>query len=225
MSAETLHPWPSLARPTFVRRSGFLTRIIGAHGARMDSDIQFDDVQLQQPAMARLPSQDYLKTGASASKQSLNDDFQIIPSIYLDHRGLNLTDIPGLVDPIAAVRYYTSKLAARRIHVIDVDGARSGNVHNLVVIRRIIDEVCLIDAQSSGEKTAATTIQVGGGIRSYQAAADILRIDPRIQVIVGTMAVEEQQTVLKLIQDFPQRILAGLEVCKGAVATRGAMEV
>lgn len=99
---------------------------------------------------------------------------------------------------------------ARRLHLVDLDGARSGEPVNDALIRRI---------------TAALSIpvQLGGGVRTAARAEELLAcgID---RVILGTVALDNPQLVRDLAQRHPGRIVVGIDARDGRVATRGWIE-
>lgn len=96
---------------------------------------------------------------------------------------------------------------ARRLHLVDLDGARSGDPVNDAVIRRI---------------TAALSIpvQLGGGVRSAERADDLLSFGLD-RVILGTVALEQPELVGSLAARHPGRIVVGIDAKEGRVATRG----
>jgi phosphoribosylformimino-5-aminoimidazole carboxamide ribotide isomerase len=113
-------------------------------------------------------------------------------------------------DPIAVALRWQSA-GARRIHVVDLDGARSGNAaqHDLVIA---IAEACKVP------------IQVGGGIRSFDDAGVLLEagID---RVILGTAAVKDPELISTLITTFgAASVVAGIDARAGHVATDGWIE-
>ncbi|MCR5322391.1 MAG: 1-(5-phosphoribosyl)-5-[(5-phosphoribosylamino)methylideneamino]imidazole-4-carboxamide isomerase [Lachnospiraceae bacterium] len=100
-------------------------------------------------------------------------------------------------DPLVVARDWKAK-GAEFIHVIDLDGARSGESPNLQIIRNIVDETGLF-------------IQTGGGIRSLEAINS--RIEAGVgRVIIGTRAVNEPEFVREAIKKFgADRIVVGLD--------------
>lgn len=97
---------------------------------------------------------------------------------------------------------------AERLHIVDLDGARSGKPQNLNVIREIV-EVC-------GE----VPVQLGGGIRSEEIVQMYLDIGVRY-VIIGTKAVSEPHFVNDLCLSFPGHVIIGLDARDGKVAIDG----
>lgn len=110
-------------------------------------------------------------------------------------------------DPVAtAVRWVDA--GARRLHIVDLDGANAGRPVNAPVIKAI----------------AATfpdlPIQVGGGVRDEEAAQQYLDVGVSY-VILGTNAVTVPHFVSDMCAEFPGRIIVGLDVREGRVAIDG----
>lgn len=113
-------------------------------------------------------------------------------------------------DPVAvAVRWLEQ--GARRIHLVDLDGAFAGVPKNADVVKRIC-------AACKG-----VPVQIGGGIRSTDTAQAYL--DAGIQyLIIGTLAVKQPEFVDQLCSDFPGHVIVGLDANDGFVATDGWAE-
>jgi len=109
-------------------------------------------------------------------------------------------------DPVAQAIDW-QRQGAERLHLVDLDGARSGEPVNDGVVRAI---------------TAALTIpvQLGGGVRSAERAEELLACGLD-RVILGTMAIENPQLVRELAARHPGRIVVGIDARQGKVATRG----
>lgn len=113
-------------------------------------------------------------------------------------------------DPVAVARRWLSE-GARRIHLVDLDGAFAGEPRNAQVVR----DIC----SACGE----VPVQIGGGIRSVETAQAY--IDAGIQsLIIGTLAVKEPEFVDKLCSLFPGHVIVGLDANDGFVATEGWAE-
>lgn len=100
---------------------------------------------------------------------------------------------------------------ARRIHLVDLDGAFAGEPRNAQVVR----EVCEI----SGD----VPVQIGGGIRSLETAQAYIDAGVRY-LIIGTLAVKAPDFVDGLCQRFPDQVIVGLDANDGFVATEGWAE-
>lgn len=109
-------------------------------------------------------------------------------------------------DPLAAAQAWV-RAGAEHLHVVDLDGARRGEPVNLAQLRRIA--------------AAGVPVQYGGGLRSLQAI-DAALAAGATRVILGTVAFAEPD-VLRAALDVhgPERILVGVDVRGGRVATHG----
>jgi phosphoribosylformimino-5-aminoimidazole carboxamide ribotide isomerase len=96
---------------------------------------------------------------------------------------------------------------AQRLHVIDLDGAAGGKPRNITVIEDIVKRVNL-------------PVQLGGGIRDEATVAKLLDIGVD-RVILGTVAVENQELVKSLCQKYGEAIVVGIDARDGYVATHG----
>ena len=109
-------------------------------------------------------------------------------------------------DPVAVALDWRSQ-GARRLHVVDLDGAASGEVRNMAVIEAIV-------------KRAGLPVQLGGGIRD-EATVDRLIGVGIDRVILGTVAVEKPELVKSLCRRFGEAIAVGIDARDGHVATHG----
>jgi len=97
---------------------------------------------------------------------------------------------------------------ARRLHIVDLDGAFKGEPVNAEVIHDI------------AEAFPDMPIQVGGGIRSEASVEVYIQAGVRF-VIIGTRAVKEPHFISDLCVEFPTHIIVGLDARDGKVATDG----
>ncbi|MDS4070589.1 MAG: 1-(5-phosphoribosyl)-5-[(5-phosphoribosylamino)methylideneamino]imidazole-4-carboxamide isomerase [Candidatus Competibacter sp.] len=110
-------------------------------------------------------------------------------------------------DPVAMAERWV-KAGARRLHLVDLNGAFAGQPVNAQVIRRI--------AQTFPD----LPIQVGGGIRDEQTVDAYL--DAGVQfVIIGTKAVQDPHFISDLCLEYPGHVIVGLDAKNGRVATNG----
>lgn len=110
-------------------------------------------------------------------------------------------------DPVAMAERWV-EAGARRLHIVDLNGAFAGQPVNAQVIRRI--------AQAFPE----LPIQIGGGIRNEETVETYL--DAGVQyVIIGTKAVQEPHFVSDLCLEYPGHIIVGLDAKDGRAATNG----
>jgi phosphoribosylformimino-5-aminoimidazole carboxamide ribotide isomerase len=141
---------------------------------------------------------------------------QIIPAIDLLngqcvrlHQGDYAQVTTFSEDPVAQALAWQSQ-GARRLHLVDLDGARSGEPVNDDAVRAI---------------SAALTIpvQLGGGVRSAERAEALLACGLD-RVILGTVAIEQPELVEALARRHPGRVIVGIDARDGMVATRGWLE-
>lgn len=109
-------------------------------------------------------------------------------------------------DPLDAARRWLEQ-GARALHVVDLDGARSGEPKNLDHVRRIAAE-------------ASVPVQFGGGLRDAAAVAAALDAGAA-RVVLGTAALAEPQLVAALAADHGERIVVGVDARSGRVAVEG----
>ena len=111
-------------------------------------------------------------------------------------------------DPVAMAKHWTAQ-GAKRLHIVDLNGAIAGRPKNEKVIRDMIAAV--------GDKAA---IQLGGGIRDLDAIESY--IDAGVTyVIVGTAAVKNPGFLSDACYAFPGHVIAGLDAKDGKVAVEG----
>ena len=111
-------------------------------------------------------------------------------------------------DPVAMARHWAAQ-GARRLHIVDLNGAAAGRPKNEKIIRQIIGAV--------GEQVP---IQLGGGIRDLDTIESYL--DAGVQyVVIGTAAVKNPGFLSDACYAFPGRIIAGLDARDGKVAVEG----
>lgn len=97
-------------------------------------------------------------------------------------------------------------LGARRIHVVDLDGAFAGRRVNAALVRGI--------SAAAGE----VPVQVGGGIRDLDEIESYLAVGVS-QVIVGTRAIEDPGFLEAAASRFPEQVILGLDARAGRAAT------
>ena len=100
---------------------------------------------------------------------------------------------------------------ARRIHLVDLDGAFAGEPRNAEVVSRICDI------------SEEVPVQIGGGIRSLETAQAYIDAGVRY-LIIGTLAVKAPDFVDGLCKHFPDHVIVGLDANNGFVATEGWAE-
>jgi phosphoribosylformimino-5-aminoimidazole carboxamide ribotide isomerase len=110
-------------------------------------------------------------------------------------------------DPLEMASKWVSE-GARRLHVIDLDGAATGTPVNAEVIKTIADTY------------PELPIQVGGGIRNADSVQIYLEAGVQY-AIIGTKAVSAPHFVNDMCLEFPGHIIVGLDAKDGKVAING----
>ncbi len=111
-------------------------------------------------------------------------------------------------DPGAVARHWVEQ-GARRIHLVDLNGAVAGRPRNEPAIRAIVDTV-----------GGNVPVQLGGGIRDLDTIERYLD-DGISYVIIGTAAVKNPGFLHDACSAFPGQIIVGLDARDGKVATDG----
>jgi phosphoribosylformimino-5-aminoimidazole carboxamide ribotide isomerase len=140
---------------------------------------------------------------------------QVIPAIDLKggacvrmERGDLATATVYDRDPVARAKAFVAA-GARRLHVIDLDGA-FGSGENLRAIERICAE-------------SGVPVQTGGGIRTLEIAEARLAAGAS-EIILGTLVVEEERIARNIIGQLGARVIAGIDARGDEVATHGWAE-
>jgi phosphoribosylformimino-5-aminoimidazole carboxamide ribotide isomerase len=113
-------------------------------------------------------------------------------------------------DPLEAARGWTEE-GATYLHVVDLDGAKTGEPKNLENLKRIVDEL-------------GVPVQYGGGLRSALAVGDALAAGAA-RVILGTAAFTQAGLLEQVLGEHgKERILVSVDVRGGHVTTAGWTE-
>ena len=109
-------------------------------------------------------------------------------------------------NPVDAAKNWES-MGARRLHVIDLDGAKAGQPINLDIVSEIV-------------KNTSIPVQFGGGIRNMNNIAKIfsLGID---RIILGSAAVMDFNLIVDSCKNFGDKIIISLDAKKGEIAIEG----
>jgi len=113
-------------------------------------------------------------------------------------------------DPEAVARRWES-LGAELIHIVDLDGAFTGNQVNLDTIGKIRQSVKI-------------PLQVGGGIRNAESITRLFSLGIG-RVIIGTAAIDDPEFLKYSCSRYPGRVLIGIDAKDGMVAIKGWEEV
>ncbi len=112
-------------------------------------------------------------------------------------------------DPVGMARSFVA-VGARRLHIVDLDGARDGMPTQADLIAKMI-------------AAAAVPCQLGGGVRSLETVGRYLAAGVD-RVVVGSVAIESPELLVEMATAFPGRIVLGLDARDGRVATRGWLD-
>lgn len=114
-------------------------------------------------------------------------------------------------DPVAVARDFQAR-GATWLHVVDLDGAKSGRPENIDTIRAIVEGTEL-------------RVEVGGGIRDDATAERLLGIGVT-RVVIGTRALRDWEWFAALAgrDDMAGRVMLGLDAREGRVAVAGWTE-
>jgi len=109
-------------------------------------------------------------------------------------------------DPVAMARRW-AEAGAPRLHIVDLDGAFAGQMHNFGVIQAMLQAISI-------------PVQLGGGLRDLDAISRALEAGVQ-RVVLGTSALEQWDTLVAATQRFPGQVCVGIDSHNGQVATRG----
>ncbi len=113
-------------------------------------------------------------------------------------------------EPLEVAKKWASQ-GAKRLHVVDLDGARTGIPKNIEIIKAIVKETNI-------------PVQAGGGIRNMDIIEEMIDfgID---RIILGTTAVKNPNLLAKVCEKFGDRIAVSIDAKEGRVATEGWTQV
>lgn len=114
-------------------------------------------------------------------------------------------------DPVSMAGIWAAK-GARRLHIVDLNGAFAGTPVNAQIVTAI------------AKAYPDLPIQIGGGIRSLESIEFYLNAGVSY-VIIGTAAVKDPDFVRQACEAFPGKIIVGIDAMDGMVATDGWAEV
>ena len=109
-------------------------------------------------------------------------------------------------DPLATAKAFYDA-GARHIHMVDLDGARSGARQNGAIVQAV--------AQNSGLK-----VELGGGIRSMADLEEVFALGVW-RCVIGSAAVSHPEFVKEAVAKYGERIAVGIDAMDGIVKTAG----
>lgn len=119
-----------------------------------------------------------------------------------------LETIYGL-DPVEIAKNWQAA-GAKALHVVDLDGAKTGQLVNLKAIEKIITALNI-------------PVQVGGGVQSVAELEQLLSLGAS-KVIIGTLALEDEEQLRELLANYGEKIIVSLDSKNGQLAKRGWLE-
>ena len=112
-------------------------------------------------------------------------------------------------DPAAVARHWVSQ-GAECLHLVDLDGARTGSLANETAIVAIV-------------RAAGVPCELGGGIRYEETIRGLLNAG-LARLVVGTQAIRQADWFRRMCQRFPGKLVLGIDARDGRVATHGWLE-
>ena len=100
---------------------------------------------------------------------------------------------------------------ARFLHIVDLDGARSGKLQNLTVIKKIA-------------KTVKIPFEIGGGIRSLTTIKQLINLGVE-RIVLGTKVLQDKNFLKEAIVKFKGKIIVSIDARENKVASGGWLEV
>jgi phosphoribosylformimino-5-aminoimidazole carboxamide ribotide isomerase len=143
--------------------------------------------------------------------------FEVIPAVDLLggqcvrlKQGRYDTETVYETDPVkVALRW--ERAGAKRLHVVDLDGARTGTPANLGLIKEII-------------KAVAIPVQVGGGMRNQLVVSDLIKFGAD-RVILGTTAIKNPNMLTAFCEKYGDSVAVAIDAKGGFAAAEGWMYV
>jgi len=109
-------------------------------------------------------------------------------------------------DPVKTAKHWVRQ-GAKFLHVVDLDGARSGNPKNLAALKKIISGVCV-------------PIEFGGGVRRIDTITKLLSMGVQ-RVVLGTKAASDAVFLKKARKIFGEKIIVSIDARSDKVLTHG----
>ena len=112
-------------------------------------------------------------------------------------------------DPVEVALDF-ERQGAKFIHMVDLEGAKTGDTPNLDVVRSVAEGTDLF-------------VEIGGGIRSIETVEKYLSVGVD-RVILGTAAVTDEAFLLDAVAKYGEKIAVGADVKDGKIAIKGWLE-
>lgn len=111
-------------------------------------------------------------------------------------------------DPVAIARAWAGQ--ARRLHVVDLEGARAGRPVQLPLVTEL-------------SRAFGPGVQVGGGLRGEESMAQLVAAGVE-RLVLGTAAVRDPELVARVARRWPGRVVIAVDARDGKVATDGWLQ-
>jgi phosphoribosylformimino-5-aminoimidazole carboxamide ribotide isomerase len=112
-------------------------------------------------------------------------------------------------DPLDVALQWQS-MGAPRLHIVDLDGAASGEIRNLPIIREIVMALLI-------------PTELGGGIRDMKTIESLLKIGVE-RVILGSAVIDDRQFTVDACRHFGDSVIIGIDAREGYAATHGWLD-
>lgn len=112
-------------------------------------------------------------------------------------------------DPVEMARRWV-EAGGRRLHLVDLDGARDGRPANMAAVNRIVQAVDV-------------PCELGGGIRGEETIEELLEMG-LARLVIGTLAIKQPDWFRSMCRRFPGKLVLGIDARDGRVATDGWLE-
>ncbi len=112
-------------------------------------------------------------------------------------------------NPVDIAKMWEDK-GAKQLHVVDLDGAFEGKPKNYRIVEKIV-------------KSISIPVEFGGGLRSFEAVKLMFDIGVN-RVVIGSLAYQNREETIKSIDNFPEKIIIGIDAKDGKVAIKGWIE-
>lgn len=112
-------------------------------------------------------------------------------------------------NPLLVAKDFEEK-GASYIHLVDLEGAKSGLTPNIETVKNIV-------------KNTSLFAEIGGGIRNMETIEKYLSIGVN-RVILGTAAVKDEDFLLRAVDKYKEKIAVGVDIKDGLVAIKGWTE-
>ncbi len=112
-------------------------------------------------------------------------------------------------DPVKTAKHWV-KQGARMLHIVDLDGAMTGIVKNMPLVKEIVS-------------TVDVGVEFGGGVRDIGIVRQLLTYGVK-RVILGTRAIEDKVFLESAVKEFGDQVIVSIDARDGRVMIKGWVE-